>query len=301
MASLAAFSEVTRDQAIAALGGSGQAAQYCEGQIVIVGSAILLFAATGGGSDDTRLTASDCVEWRPKRNDYHPGEQIPWLPAAAIPRYDHDRKAWVSRSHILLRRRADADRWLYCGGAHLGSYAIPRGNDPPGPGGPASYTFDAGRIPREFWLEFGGYPGWRMLIAGETHDLCPHEAERLGGLLTALDRPGKVGIVMARWEGDSLQVMLNDRFGFPMYLRTADDSGIYVRRRDEVDEMEAFACPCCGDPMEFPRHATLPRAEALALICGFFATGAPPEIDGTVTLANGEIAQDAQWVEQGGI
>jgi hypothetical protein len=63
-----------------------------------------------------------------------------------------------------------------------------------------------------------------MMIAGETHDLCPHDTARLAELLTALDRPGKVGIDMTRWEGDSLQVMLNDRFGFPMYLRTADDT-----------------------------------------------------------------------------
>lgn len=48
-------------------------------------------------------------------------------------------------------------------------------------------------------------------------------------------------------------------------------------------------------------HATLPRAEALALICGFFATGMPPEIDGTVTLGDGKIGQDARWVEQDGI
>jgi hypothetical protein len=301
MASLTAFTEVTRDQAITAFGGSGQAAQYCDGQIVIVGGAILLFATLGEGPDQTRLKASDSLEWRPRRNDYHPEEEIPWLPAAAIPRYDRDRKAWATRSHILLQRKAHAGRWLYCGAAHLGSYALGRRTDPPGAGGPASYTLDAGRIPREHWLEFGGYPGWRMMIAGETHELCPHDTARFAELLTALDRPGKVGIDMTRWEGDSLQVMLNDRFGFPMYLRTADDSGLYVRRGNEVDDMEAFACPCCGIPMEYPRHATLPRAEALALICRFFATGVPPEIEGTVALAGGEMARDARWVEQDGI
>jgi hypothetical protein len=139
-----------------------------------------------------------------------------------------------------------------------------------------------------------------MMIAGEPHDLSPHESARLAGLLAALDS-GKVGIVMTRWEGDSLQVMVNDRFGFPMYLRAPDDSGLYVRRDDEIDVTEAFACPCCGIPMEYPRHATLPRADALTLVRGFFATGAPPEIDGTVALADGEVASDARWVEHDGI
>jgi len=83
--------------------------------------------------------------------------------------------------------------------------------------------------------------------------------------------------------------------------RAPAGSGLYVRRGNEVDDMEAFACPCCGIPMEYPRHAALPRAEALALICRFFATGVPPEIEGTVALAGGEIARDARWVEQDGI
>lgn len=300
MAPLAAFTEVTRGQAIAAFGDGGQAAQYCDRQIVVIGSAILLFATLGDGPDGTRLTASDSLEWRPKRNDYHPEEEIPWLPAAGIPRYDHDRKAWETRSYVLLQRKAEGDLWLYCGGAHLGSYAIPRRTEPPGPGGPARYTLDAGRIPRERWLELGGYPGWRVTITGETHDLGLHEAGRLAGLLAALGA-GKVGIVMTRWEGDSLHVMLNDRFGFLMYLRTSDDSGLYVRRGDEVSEMEAFACPCCGIPMEYPRHATVARTEALALAREFFATGVSPRIGGPVALAGREIAQDALWVEQDGI
>src|SRR5262245_48425116 len=112
MASLTTFSAVTRDQAIAAFDGSGQAAEYCDGQIVVAGDAILLFATIGDGSDETRLTASDTLEWRPMRSDYHPEEKIPWLPAAAIPRYDHDRKAWATRSHVLLRLHAHGDRWL---------------------------------------------------------------------------------------------------------------------------------------------------------------------------------------------
>lgn len=120
MTSLAAFTEVTRDQAITAFGGSGQT--YCDGQIVVVGSAILLFATLGDGSDDTRLTAADSLEWRPKHNDYHPEEEIPWLPAAAIPCYDHDRKTWLTHSHILLRRQSHADRWLYCGGPGQGRH-----------------------------------------------------------------------------------------------------------------------------------------------------------------------------------
>ena len=301
MTALATFTEVTRGQAIAAFGGSGRAAQYCGGQIVIVGSAILVFATLGKGSDGTCLTASDSFEWRPQRNDYHPEEDIPWLPAAAIPRYDRDRKAWTARSYILLQHQGGGDRWLYCGAAHLGSYAITRGTEPPGPGGPACYTLDAGRIPREHWLELGGYSGWRLTIGEETLDLGPHETARLAGLLTALHGSGKVGIIMTRWEGDSLHVTLNDRFGFANYLRTADDTGLCVRRQGEVDEMEAFACPCCGILMEYPRHATLPRAEALALISGFFVKGVPPTIDSAVTLAGGEIARDARWVEYDGI
>jgi hypothetical protein len=54
----------------------------------------------------------------------------------------------------------------------------------------------------------------------------------------------------------------------------------------------------CARRQRQPRDATLPRAEALALICGFFATGVPPEIDGTVTLAGGEIARHTLWLEQ---
>jgi hypothetical protein len=35
-------------------------------------------------------------------------------------------------------------------------------------------------------FEFGGYPDWHMMIAGEMYDLC------------------KVGMDMTRWEADSL-------------------------------------------------------------------------------------------------
>src|SRR5262245_196320 len=127
------FTPVTRAAAIAAFAGMGPPAEYCDGQLVIAGAAILLFATIGASPAQTRLVAPDRLEWRPARNDYHPEEETPWLPAVAIPRYDPDRAEWLSRAHVLLKGGGEGGQWVYCGTAHLASYSYAAERAPPGP------------------------------------------------------------------------------------------------------------------------------------------------------------------------
>ena len=267
MTTLKPFIPVTRAAAIAEFAGTP--VEYCDGQIVIVGSAILLFASIGASPGQTRLVAPDRLEWRPARNDYHPDEELPWLPAAAIPRFDH-RAELVTRTHVLLRLAGSRDQWIYCGAAHLGSYSYPTEKAPPGPGGPAWYSFDAGRLRRHNWLALGGYPGWEVTVEGSPHYLAADDRAAFSALLRGLRKGEVTHVEITRWEGDAFSVNLNRERGFPMYLRERADSGLYVVwDAQEPWEDERFACGCCGDPLERPRACNTSTRGRTVIADGF--------------------------------
>jgi hypothetical protein len=108
MASLTAFTEVTRDQAIASLG------------------------------------------YLPRRS-----------PATTRPK-------GVGNTLAYPAAEEGPNRWLYCGGG-ASRVLCPRSEDRPA-GRRWPRQLHARRRPpwRERWLEFGGYPGWHVMIADET-------------------------------------------------------------------------------------------------------------------------------------
>jgi hypothetical protein len=277
------FTLVTRAAAIAEFAGTP--VDYCDGQIVTVGSAILLFATVGTSPEQTRLVAPDRLEWRPARNDYRPDEKIPWLPAVAIPRVDHDRAEWLSYTHVLVQPAGTGDEWLYCGAAHLGSYTYAEESTPPGPGGPALYSFDAGRLPAQHWPALRSYRGWEVTVEGTVHYLAASDRAAFYTLLQVLQDKEMADVEIARGEGDAFQVHLNRERGCPVYLpeRCASSSLYVVRDAQEPRAQETFASDCIG-PWECPRHATLPREAALSLLKDFFERGVPPRLGDEVPV-----------------
>jgi hypothetical protein len=278
------FTLVTRAAAIAEFAGTP--IEYCDGQVVIVGSAILLFATVGTSPQQTRLVAPDRLEWRPARNDYHPDEKIPWLPAVAIPLVDHDRAEWLSYTHILVQPAGAGDEWLYCGPAHLGSYSYAEESTPPGPGGPALYSFDAGRLPAQHWPALRGYRGWEVTVEGTVHYLSASDRAAFSTLLQVLQDKEMTDVEIARWEGDAFSVYLNRERGSPAYHlreRYASSELYVVWDAQDPWAHECFASEYIG-LWECPRHATLSREAALSLLMDFFERGEPPRLGDEVPV-----------------
>jgi hypothetical protein len=279
------FTQVTRAAAIAEFAGVETPVEYCDGQLVVAGGAILLFATIGTSPAETRLVAPDRLEWRPARNDYHPDEEIPWLPAAAIPRLDHERAEPLSYTHILVQPAGTDDEWLYCGPAHLGSYSYAEESTPPGPGGPARYSFDAGRLPAHHWPALRSYRGWEVVIEGTVRYLAASDRAAFSTLLQGLQDREMTDVEIARWEGDAFRVSLNRERGTPVYLAERYASGgLYVVwGAQEPWAQETFASEWIG-PWECPRHATLPREIALSLLTDFFERAVPPRLGDEVPV-----------------
>lgn len=273
-APLALHSRVTREAALKAFGAGLLSQHYCDGQFVVTRKTILLFAKIGRGG--TRMEAADRLEWRPERADYHPGEKIPWFPAAVIPEYSQKRKAWKRGAHVFLAGESN-EVWLYAGPAHLGSYEYSNNREKVGF---AVYHF--ARLPREDWLVLGGYPGWEVRVNGVVTRLGARELAAFERLLDELAE-GLGHVSLTRWEGDEMSVHLNETRGFPMYLSEPADPGFYVLGEDGGGaKAEQFSCGCCGIEMEFAGEFTLPRGMALNLVKRYFRSGKAPEDRATV-------------------
>ena len=272
MAPLPSLEYVSRDAAISTL-ADGAISNFCDGQLVVAGSAILLFATLSDSADGTRLETPERLVWRPSRNDYHPEEEIPWLPHATIPQFDHRRKVFRSQLHVLLRKEEERDHWLHCGQGHLLSYQLPNVTKPGERGGPVEYSFP--RLPRQRWLEIGGYPGWKVTVNGVSETLPAEDSRHFEARLAQLG-DGHGHVSLTRWEGDALSVHFNEKSAFPMYLRDPADSGLYLSTSGD-DRLEEFSCACCGIALEFPASATTNRQMAVDLLLRFFRSGVPPE------------------------
>lgn len=246
---------------------------YCDGQFVVLPSAVLCFATMGPTNDEPYISSPSEFVWRPK-----PGaNENDWLPAPVIELSDPSRQptANVKRHYIFLRNKGE-EQFLYCGEAHLGSYGTMRTKDG-SPGLTANFTLKI-KLPREAWLKLGAHPGWLVEVNHQPHHVGAGDLRSFEALLQQMASKPFSHLSMTRYEEDSLQLFTNTSRGWLMYLREPGDGGLYTQDPNydgRDDSEEHFRCGC-GTNLEFPRKKTLPRETASQACIEFFQTGKLP-------------------------
>jgi hypothetical protein len=266
----------TVEEAVAAFGGTDRAEFLCDGQFAVLPKVVLCFATLGGPVTEPLVTWPSCLVWRPRRFDYDPSDEVPWLPEKAREVYlrDEQKVEKLRDHHVFVRLPAD-ERYFYAGEAHLGCYGELFGENGREKG--AAFSLNP-KLPRDVWLRLGGYPGWLVEVNHQTHRLDKENLPAFEQLVAALPRKKFAHLTMTRYEEDSLTVHTNPRRGWLMYQRYPSHGGVYTRDLEYAGDPEAeevFAC-ACGIDLEFPADRALPREPALRAVVEFFRTGELP-------------------------
>jgi len=268
------------EEALAEAGATNPEFQ-CNGQFAVIREHVLCFFTVG---PHLELRSPERIEWTSTDKDspsdlvcnvyqWSQGLPVNFGPGAFSPEFlentrsaDHKRKL---RQHEIFLRSLPTGRFIYAGDAHLGSYG--------GGKGAFSMGFTLGqKLPREIWLELGGYSEWSVEINHkEECRLSRRELERFIQLCGKAMKNKFAHIVLNRYEGDALHLYTNDVRGWLMYLRQPDDSGIYLHADGIPEQTEEFRCTC-GISLNFPQHQTVDKAEAMRIAEHFFSHGSLP-------------------------
>ena len=264
------------DEALAAFGAGQRPEASCDGQFLVLPSVVLCFVTVGSTSDESQVSSPSRVVWRPKPRT-KPASEDDWLPEKVRDVWDRSGgQVRKLRDHYVFVRTRAQDRFFYAGDAHLGSYGSYRTDD-----GRWGFLADFSlghKLPRDVWVELGGYPGWLVEVDHEFHRL---DAGNLAAFERLLPQPGNQEfshLCMTRYEEDSLTIHTNRERGWLMYLRFPADSGVYTRDwtyAGPPQSQEVFRC-ACGIDLEFPTDRTLPRKLAERAAVEFFQTGRLP-------------------------
>lgn len=247
------------DAAIAAFGSVDQSEVMCDEQFVVLPAAVLCFVTVGDPANEPHVPMPSVVIWKPRRTDYVADEHWPWLPQP-VREAQHQHKA-----HHLFIRAAANEGFLYAGAAHLGSYGV-HGNSKD-----ARFHL-ATKLPRDAWRHLGGFPGWLVEINHSVHRLDAADAVTFAALLDTMPHHRFSHLSITRYEQDSLHIYTNSRCAWLMYLRSPEDTGIYVRNpayRGDPTTEEEFCCSC-GIDLSFPAYQTVSHEDALQAARLFF-------------------------------
>lgn len=259
------------DEAIAAFGNGGSPEFLCDGQFVVLPKAVLCLATVGDPGSEPHLCSPSHVQWKPRRLDYDPSDEWPWLPEKAREVWGPDRKR-IKEHYMFLRLPGDK-RFLYAGRAHLGSYG-----DGGGDSGPEANFSLYKKLPRDDWLRLGGYPGWLVEVNHQAQPVSYGDLPAFRELLEQVPRQKFSHLSMTRYEEDSLTLHTNKNRGWLMYLRDPADGGVYTRDPSYIGDPSAeeeFRC-ACGISLEFPAIQTIPKDLSLRAATEFFTTGKLP-------------------------
>src|SRR5690606_6459426 len=120
------------------------------------------------------------------------------------------------------------------------------------------------KLPREIWLECGGYNGWHVEANHRDQVLHQQEVDKFDKILAQLGGQDYSHLYMTRYEQDSLTIHTNPTRAWLMYLREPADAGLYVSDPQLGDDEEYFEC-VCGISLEFPRNQTVLHFEAASI------------------------------------
>jgi hypothetical protein len=256
------------EEAIASFDSTGAAELVCDRQFVILPTAVLCMATVGDPATRPHLSSPSHLVWRPRRIDYAPFDDRPWLPSEVREVWGPDRRK-IKEHHMFLRLPSD-ESFFYAGKAHLGSYTEPRSGSTPSQR--SADFFLSEKVPRSVWLRLGGYPGWLIEINHRDERLDSGDLGALRQLMAELPRQEFSHLSMTRYEEDSLTLHTNVRRGWLMYKRDPEDAGLYTSDPAYTGDHQAremFRC-VCGVELDFPADQTLPRDLAMRTAEEFF-------------------------------
>ena len=226
------------DEAVAAFGGGTAAEFLCDGQFVVLPKVILCFVTVGDAPTEPHVYSPSCVVWKPRRLDYDPSDEYPWLPEKAREVWDLNQKEVrkIRDHHVFVRSPAD-ERFFNAGRAHLGSYGGPTTG---GTAADRSADFSLNeKLPRYVWLRLGGYPGWEVEVNHQIHRVDNGDVDAFRHLAEGLLRQEFSHLRMTRYEEDSLTVHTNTAH-YP--LPTAHFHCFRASPRDMNDSSENPGC-----------------------------------------------------------
>jgi hypothetical protein len=251
----------------------GEPRILCDGQFVVLPTAVLGFLTIGKSTDGSHLRGPTTVIWKPSRLDYSPSDQHPWFPHDAREGFDRSgHKVVRLRRHHIFVRSAGTTNYVYAGEAHLGSYQGPHGN---GPGNREACFRLAKKLPRDVWLQCGGYSGWQVDVNHKEHVVSQDDRVGLDHLLDELAQSACSHLCITRYEEDSLTIYTNPSCAWLMYLRGPDDSGLYLDDPALSVKQEHFRC-ACGISLDFPARQTVSHSQAADIVRHFFSHGELP-------------------------
>jgi hypothetical protein len=245
----------------------------CDGQFIVLPKDVICLATVGNSANESHFWSPSGFVWKPPRLDYDPSdEKFPWLPKAVREVLHSESRKKLKEHHIFVRA-STVENFFYAGTAQLGSY-----------GGYLSKSDVSAKfslfekLPRYVWLRLGGYPGWLIDINHTTHRVNNDDLTTFNNLLEQLLQQEFSHLSITRYEEDSLDVLTNNRCGWPMYLREPGDCGVYVNhpKYEGVQKVqEIFQCTC-GISLEFPISQTVSLEDAIQAAREFFVTGQLP-------------------------
>ena len=264
----------TVDEAVAAFGSSGASELLCDGQFVVLPTAVLCMATVGDPATQTHFSSPSTMVWRPGRIDYEPFDDYPWLPSKVREVWGPDRQK-IKDHHVLVRLPGD-EQFVYASKAHLGSYGGPRSGGQPWE---QTATLPSTRSCRDrHGCGLGRKSGWLIEVNHHPEHVDDGDLATWRQLTAAMSEEFS-HLTMTRYKENSLTLYTNARRGWLMYLRDPDDAGVYASDAAYAGDREAnevFRC-VCGIALDFPADQTLPRDLAMRAAEEFFTSGELPQ------------------------
>lgn len=274
LAGIELHSRCTEEGAVAAFGSEAACEWYCCRQFAVLPFTVLCFATVGTRPGQSAMVSPSEVRWRPGNLNYHPEERTPWLPKKVSDVWSRGSKGRrrIREHHMFLRTDA-AEEYLYAGPAHLGSYGSDGESSPIG----VAVEFSlSSKLPRDVWLELGGYSGWKVEVNHETRFIDEGDTLAFDSMLCRLLEPEYSHVSMTRYEEDSLTLFMNSQRAWVMYHERAPSRELCAYDAGyDVGGDEEFQC-ACGIKLEFPGGQTIARELATRAAVEFLRCGQLP-------------------------
>jgi hypothetical protein len=264
--SIELYTLYSRAAALEALGIEGAAPVAWGGQLVIGASVLALFVTLGPAENASHFPRPEHFCYRPDR-EYAltlPGEG--WVPEALA---THRR---AGRELHLFVQEGEVGCYRSAGRLGLGMYSLPRDYRQQR----AEFDLEP-RLPRDLWVRYGGYPGWKLTLRHQERLLAAGDEAVLDACLREVRDVEDVHLSLTRYEGDGLQLLANESQAYLAYENEWGGEEVVINRDypDDTEEVAAFSCSC-GIGLEMPLCNVISRTQGLEAVREFFVTGAQP-------------------------